>query len=63
MKVLLIILGAIALLCATPVLVMWLWNWIAVDMFNAPVIGFWQACGIYWLSNLLFGRVVTVKRD
>ena len=63
MKVFFLILLALALLCVTPVLVMWLWNWIAVDMFNAPVIGFWQACGIYWLSNLLFGRVVTVKRD
>ena len=63
MKVLFIILATIAFLCLTPVLLMWLWNWVAVDMFNAPVIGFWQACGIHWLSSILFGKVITIKRD
>lgn len=53
-------LGAIAILLILfaigPLLVMWLWNWIAVDLFSAPVIGFWQAFGLQWLCRLLFGH-------
>ncbi len=52
-----IILLVILLLCIEPFLIMWLWNWIAVGLFNAPVITFWQAFGIGWLCNLLFGGV------
>lgn len=44
-----------------PLLVMWLWNWIAVDLFAAPVIGFWEAFGLKWLCGLLFRGSVTVK--
>lgn len=44
-----------------PLLVMWLWNWIAVELFAAPIIGFWQAFGLSWLCHLLFGRTVTVR--
>jgi uncharacterized membrane protein YeiH len=40
---------------------MWLWNWVAVDLFGAPVIGYWTAFGLQWLRNLLFGTTVTVK--
>jgi hypothetical protein len=42
---------------------MWIWNWVAVDLFNAPAVDFWQMCGIHWLCTMLFGRTVTIKRD
>ena len=52
-----LILLVILLMCIEPLLIMWLWNWIAVGLFGAPVITFWQAFGIGWLCNLLFGGV------
>lgn len=59
------ILGVLVLLVFAlaigPLLVMWLWNWIAVGLFAAPTIGFWEAFGLKWLCNLLFGHVVTTK--
>lgn len=33
---------------------MWLWNGLAVALFPLPVITYWQAWGIYILSNILF---------
>ena len=63
MKVFFLILLALVLLCVTPVLVMWLWNWVAVDLFNAPVIDFWQACGLYWLSAIFFNHSVRIKSE
>lgn len=33
---------------------MWLWNWLMVGLFGLPVIGFWEAVGLYLLSNILF---------
>lgn len=33
---------------------MWLWNGLAVVLFSLPVITYWQAWGIYILSNILF---------
>ncbi|MEW6467616.1 MAG: hypothetical protein AB1458_01760 [Bacteroidota bacterium] len=35
--------------------VMLLWNWLVPDLFNGPVIGFWQAAGLLVLCKLLFG--------
>lgn len=61
------ILGVIALVLvvafAGPLVTMWLWNWVAVDLFAAPVITYWQALGLQWLCHILFGHTVTVKRD
>ena len=57
----LIVIGVIALLFLGPAITMWLWNWIAVSLFNAPVIGYWTACGLQWLCHILFGRTVTVR--
>ena len=60
-----IIVGAIAwcfgVMCLQGWLVMLLWNWVAVDLFGVPAIGYWTAFGLQWLCNLLFGRTVTVK--
>lgn len=63
MKIFFLILLELTLLCVTPVLVMWLWNWVAVDLFNAPVIGFWQACGLYWLSTIFFNHNIRIKSE
>ena len=41
-----------ALLFALPV--MWLWNWLMPVIFSLPVIDFWQALGLSFLSSLLF---------
>lgn len=61
LAIFLIALGIIALLFLGPAITMWLWNWIAVDLFGAPVIGYWTAFGIQWLCHILFGRTVTVR--
>ena len=42
-------------------IVMWLWNWIAVGLFSAPVIGFWKGFGILALCSFLFKGSVTIK--
>lgn len=60
------VIGAIALcfgvMCLRAWLVMLLWNWIAVSLFNAPVLGFWMAFGLSWLCSLLFKSKVTVNK-
>ena len=55
------VIALIALLFIGPAITMWLWNWIAVDLFGAPVIGYWTAFGLQWLCHILFGRTVTVR--
>ena len=61
--IVLCLLGLIALLFLGPAITMWLWNWVAVSLFNAPVIGYWTAFGLQWLCNILFGftRVIRSK--
>lgn len=59
--VILVVIGVIALLLLGPAITMWLWNWIAVSLFNAPVIGYWTAFGLHWLCRILFGRTVTIR--
>jgi hypothetical protein len=31
-----------------------LWNWLVPELFNGPVINFWQALGLLLLSKILF---------
>lgn len=57
----LIALLLIGLLFLGPAITMWLWNWIAVELFALPYIGYWQAFGLQWLCHILFGRTVTVR--
>lgn len=61
-----IIIRAIAwgfgVMCLQAWLVMLLWNWIAVDLFGAPILGFWMAFGLRWLCSLLFKSKVTVNK-
>lgn len=35
--------------------VMYLWNWLIPELFNGPVVTFWQAFGLILLSKILFG--------
>ena len=60
--VILAVLLVIALIFIGPVITMWLWNWIAVDLFGAPVIGYWTAFGLKWLCHILFGHTAVVKK-
>lgn len=61
LAIFLMVLGILALLFLGPAITMWLWNWIAVDLFGAPTIGYWTAFGLQWLCRILFGRTVTVR--
>lgn len=62
-----IIIGAIAylfgLMCFHSWIVMLLWNWVAVSLFNAPVLSFWMAFGLRWLCGLLFRTRITVDKE
>ena len=51
----------IGLLFLGPAITMWLWNWIAVSLFNAPVIGYWTAFGLQWLCHILFGSTRVIR--
>ena len=36
---------------------MWLWNAIMPELFDLPVVTYWQAVGIFILAKLLFGGI------
>ena len=61
-----VIIGALAwafgMMCLQAWIVMLLWNWIAVDLFGAPLLGCWMAFGLRWLCSLLFKSKVTVNK-
>ena len=44
--IILCVIVLIAHLFIGPAITMWLWNWIAVSLFGAPVIGYWTAFGL-----------------
>lgn len=50
-----IALFGVALILAFPV--MWLWNWVIVDIFQLPEIGYWKAFGLYLIFGVLFNNV------
>ena len=37
--------------------VMWLWNSLVPDLFNGPVLGYWQTLGLLVLSKILFSGI------
>ena len=39
--------------CLQAWLVMNLWNWVMVTLFNLPVLTFWLSFGLVWLFHLL----------
>lgn len=42
---------------------MLLWNWIAVGLFNAPVLSIWLALGLSLLCNMIFKSSSSGKED
>lgn len=46
---------------------MLLWNWVAVELFSAPILGYWLCVGtvifITFIGRLLFGFKISVKSD
>ena len=51
LKIALLILLAVTAMTA---IVMWLWNWLIPDLFNGPMITFWQSLGLMLLTRILF---------
>jgi len=37
--------------------VMWLWNWLVPELFNGPVLGYWQTLGLLVLSKIIFSGI------
>ncbi|MEN8204205.1 MAG: hypothetical protein ABFS28_16530 [Bacteroidota bacterium] len=37
--------------------VMWLWNWLVPELFNGPVVTYWQTLGLLILSKILFSGI------
>ena len=35
--------------------IMWLWNWLMPEIFDLPVITYWQAVGLFILFKILLG--------
>ena len=49
-------LGILVLLALGVWIVQLLWNWLMPYLFQLPTITYWQALGISFLCDLLFGR-------
>ncbi|MEQ8926280.1 MAG: hypothetical protein RLO81_10735 [Fulvivirga sp.] len=54
-KIALMILIIPIVIVAFVFVVMSLWNWLIPDLFNGPVLDFWQTLGLIILSKILFG--------
>ncbi len=37
--------------------VMWLWNWLVPEVFNGPVLTYWQTFGLLILSKIIFSGI------
>lgn len=61
-----VVIGSLALgfgiMCLRSLIVMLLWNWVAVSLFGAPVLSFWVAFCLRWLCSLLFKSHITVNK-
>ncbi len=44
-----------------------LWNWLAVDYFNAPLLGYWVCvgivCALHFLGGIIFGRSASSTKN
>ncbi len=47
----------IAGMIAFTFLMMWLWNWLVPEVFNGPVLTYWQTLGLLVLSKILFSGI------
>ena len=54
------ILGIVALILGLPLML--LWNWLMPTLFGLPIITFWQAVGLNFLSSILFKTTYTSKK-
>ncbi len=53
-----IVLGIIAITALATLfglIIMWLWNWLMVDIFQLKSITYWEGIGIFILFKILFG--------
>jgi len=41
-----------------PWLLYWLWNWLAVEKFNAPNLTFWEGFWLLWLISIFLDKTV-----
>lgn len=53
--VLLAIIGFTALVLLFGFIITWLWNWLMPELFDLPLITFWQGMGLFLLSKIFFG--------
>jgi hypothetical protein len=64
LEAILLIVGLIvlaAILLALPLQL--LWNWLMPQIFNLPMITFWQALGLNMLAGILFKSNINIKKD
>jgi len=50
------VLGVAAVFAFTFV-VMWLWNWLVPELFNGPLLSYWQTLGLLVLSKIIFSGI------
>ena len=50
-------------ICLRAWIIMLLWNWVAVSLFNAPALSFWLALGLSLLCNMLFKSSSSNKNE
>jgi hypothetical protein len=53
----------IAFLALFTYVVMLLWNWLVPELFNGPVVSYWQTLGILVLSKILFAGLGNGRKD
>jgi hypothetical protein len=64
LEAILLIVGLIvlaAILLALPLQL--LWNWLMPNLFNMPIITFWQALGLNMLAGILFKSNINIKKE
>lgn len=54
-KVIKFLIFAVVFLLIGGLITMYLWNWLVPELFQGPVITFWQTIGLLILSKILFG--------
>ena len=43
--------------------VMWLWNWLVPELFNGPILSYWQTLGLLELSKIIFSGIGKSRSD
>ena len=60
-KIIVNLFSGIILLFVYSGVLMWLWNEVITIIFMLPMISYWQAMGLYVISNILFKNTAGVK--